>query len=133
MAHFAKLGINNVVLEVLTMDNIETVDRQTLVEDENIGIAKLQKETGHLNWKQTSYNGRFRKQYAGIGSTYNSELDIFILPKPFASWTLDSNGDWQPPVARPADFVGVNQGGNYKWNEETQTWDVNSTYIPFTP
>jgi len=133
MAHFAKLGINNVVLEVLTMDNIETVDRQTLVEDENIGIAKLQKETGHLNWKQTSYNGKFRKRYAGVGYTYNSELDMFILPKPFASWTLDSNGDWQPPVARPADFVAVNQGGNYKWNEETQTWDVNPNYIPFTP
>jgi len=58
---------------------------------------------------------------------------MFILPKPFASWTLDSNGDWQPPVARPADFVAVNQGGNYKWNEETQTWDVNPNYIPFTP
>jgi hypothetical protein len=128
MAHFAKLGIDNIVLSVVRMDNVDTVDKDTLAEDENIGIAKLTNETGHESWKQTSYNGTFRKKYAGIGDTYNSDLDMFISPKPFASWTLDENGDWQSPVAKPAGFVAHERGGSHIWNEDTQTWDTNPSY-----
>ena len=64
---------------------------------------------------------------------YYSELDMFVHPKPFPSWTLDSNGDWQPPVAKPADYVPHNRGGNYLWNESGQSWDANPDYTPYTP
>ncbi|MAG19342.1 MAG: hypothetical protein CMB98_04620, partial [Flavobacteriaceae bacterium] len=70
----------------------------------------------------------FRKQFAGVGMTYNSELNMFISPKPFPSWTLDSNGDWQPPVAKPAGWTPTNAGGSHLWNEESQTWEVNPNH-----
>lgn len=133
MANFAKLGQDNIVLEVIVIDNINNADPRTLIENENLGIAYLQKLTGHATWKQCSYNNNFRKQFAGIGMTYNSSLDMFIHPKPFPSWTLDSNGDWQPPVTRPADFTPVNRGGNYIWNENEQRWDSNPNWTPYNP
>ena len=133
MAHFAKLGEDNIVLEVVTINNADNADPRTLVEDENLGVAFLQDLTGHATSKQCSYNGNMRKQFAGIGMTYDSSLDMFIHPKPFPSWTLDSNGDWQPPVAKPADFIPHNQGGNYIWNEDGQSWDTNPNYTPYTP
>ena len=133
MAHFDKLGEDNIVLDVIVINNADNADPVTLVEDEALGVAFCEKITGHATWKQCSYNNAFRKQFAGIGMTYNSELDMFIHPKPFPSWTLDSNGDWQPPVARPADFVPHNMGGNYIWNEEGQSWDNNPNYTPYTP
>ena len=104
MAHFAKLGEDNIVLEVLVIDNKDNADPQTLVEDEALGVAFLKAATGHATWKQCSYNNAFRKQFAGVGMTYDSTLNMFIHPKPFPSWTLDSNGDWQPPVAKPSDL-----------------------------
>jgi len=68
-----------------------------------------------FNWVQTSYNGNFRKQFAGIGFTYNKDADVFVQPQPYPSWTLDENHDWQPPTPMP--------DGRHTWNEETQTWD----------
>jgi hypothetical protein len=132
MANFAKLGEDNIVLEVIVIDNINNADPRTLIEDENLGIAYLQRLTGHATWKQCSYNNNFRKQFAGRGMTYNSSLNMFIHPKPFPSWILDSNGDWQPPVARPIDFTPVNRGGNYIWNENNQRWDSNPNWTPYT-
>jgi len=117
MAHFAKLGLNNVVEQVLVVNNVDTMTPQG-VEDENVGIAFLTKLTGHSTWRQTSYNGKVRKNYAGIGYTYDSQRDAFIPPKPFESWTLDNNTcNWNPPVPHP---VGDDK---YTWNESTRSWD----------
>lgn len=124
MAHFAKIGIDNVVLEVLVVNNVDTMTPQG-EEREEIGVEFLQKLTGHSAWKQTSYNGNIRKRYAGIGYTYNSELDAFIPPKPYPSWTLNTEtANWDSPVAYPDD------DGNYVWNEETQSWDAVETPTP---
>ena len=102
MSHFAKIDKDNIVTEVL-------VAEQDFINSGKVGDSFL--------WVQTSYNGNFRKQYAGIGHTYDKANDVFIVPKPFESWTLDSNQDWQPPIAEPDD------GKYYKWNEDTQAWD----------
>ena len=117
MAHFAKLGIDNTVLEVLVVNNIDTMTPQG-EEKEEIGVEFLRKLTGHATWKQTSYNGTIRKNYAGIGYTYNSELDAFIPPKPYNSWTLNEDTcNWEPPVAYPSDDK------IYKWNEDIMNWE----------
>jgi hypothetical protein len=127
MAHFAKLGIDNVVLEVLVVNNVDCMTPQG-EEKEEIGVEFLQKLTGHQAWKQTSYNGTFRKRYAGIGYTYNSELDAFVPPKPYPSWTLDNEtASWTPPTPMP-----TTEGKVYTWNEETLSWDE-SDYTPPTP
>ena len=117
MAHFAKLGIDNIVLEVLVVNNVDTMTPQG-EEKEEIGVEFLRKLTGHETWKQTSYNGTFRKNYAGIGYTYNSDLDAFIPPKPYNSWTLNEDTcNWEPPVAYPSDDK------IYKWNEDIMNWE----------
>lgn len=116
MAHFAELDANNVVLRVIVVDNKDTADANG-VEKEHIGAAFCERLFGGT-WKQTSYNGSFRKRYAGIGCTYRADIDAFVPPQPFPSWTLDADANWQPPVAMPTD------GGRYSWNETTQTWDA---------
>jgi len=115
MAHFAKLDDNNVVLEVHCVHNNELlVDG---IESEAKGIEFLVAWSGgYTNWKQTSYNGNFRKNYAGAGYTYQADIDAFVAPKPYASWILDANARWQPPVAKPTDEK------IYSWNEESQAW-----------
>jgi hypothetical protein len=116
MAHFAELDSNNVVLRVIVVDNKDTADANG-VEKEHIGAAFCERLFGGT-WKQTSYNGSIRKRYAGIGLTYRADIDAFVPPQPFPSWTLDADANWQPPVAMPTD------GGRYSWNETTQTWDA---------
>jgi hypothetical protein len=116
MAHFAKLDENNNVIAVHVVNNdVLSVNGS---ESEQAGIDFLINLYNHQNWKQTSYNGKFRKQYAGIGCIYNSDLDMFISPKPFKSWTLNLNGDWEAPVAYPTD------GNRYTWNEENLAWEA---------
>ena len=117
MAHFAQLDENNVVLQVIVVHNNELLD-QNNQEQESIGIAFCQSLFGQdIVWKQTSYNGNIRKNYAGIGYTYDSTRDAFIPPKPFASWTLNENTcRWDSPVAMPTD------GKRYSWNEEQLAW-----------
>jgi hypothetical protein len=66
-------------------------------------------------WIETSIDGEIRKQYAGVGYTYDASADVFIQPQPYSSWTLDENHDWQPPTPKP--------DGRHTWNEETQAWD----------
>ena len=73
---------------------------------------------GNATWIQTSYTGSIRKQYAGIGYTYDVTNDVFIVPQPFKSWSLDENFDWQSPTPYPTD------GQIYQWNEETTSWDL---------
>jgi hypothetical protein len=114
MAHYAQIDENNIVTQVIVIDNKDTADANG-VEKEYIGAAYCERLFGGT-WKQTSYNGNIRKNYAGIGYTYNADIDAFVAPKPYASWTLDANAQWQAPTAMPTD------GKMYSWNEETQTW-----------
>jgi hypothetical protein len=114
MAHFAKLDENNVVTQVIVVANKDTADANG-VEKEYIGAAFCERVFGGV-WKQTSYNGKFRKRYAGIGFIYNFDLDAFIPPKPFPSWVLNSDvADWEAPVPMP-------EGGMYSWDEDTGSW-----------
>ena len=119
MAHFAKLDENNVVLEVNVVNNSDCMDANG-VEREEIGIAFLvQWSGGYPYWKQTSYNGNIRKNYAGIGFTYDAERDAFIPPQPFESWVLNEETcRWDAPTPMPQD------GEMYMWNEETTSWEV---------
>jgi hypothetical protein len=114
MAHYAQIDENNIVTQVIVIDNKDTADVNG-VEKEYIGSAFCERLFGGT-WKQTSYNGNIRKNYAGIGYTYQSDIDAFVPPKPYASWTLDANAQWQAPVAMPTD------NKMYSWNEETQAW-----------
>ena len=127
MATFAKIGLNNKVIEVHSLHNNELKDSNG-VEQENIGIDFLTKLTGWAIWKQTSYNTHggvhnldgtpLRKNHAGIGYTYDEDRDAFIPKKPFNSWILNEDTClWEAPSARPDD------GKKYEWNEETKSWD----------
>ena len=118
MAHFAKIGLNNKVIEVQTVVN-EVLHDSNGVEQEVNGIDFLTKLTGWSIWKQTSYNNNFRKNFAGIGFTYDEDRDAFIPPQLFNSWTLNETTClWEAPVAYPTD------GQKYIWNEETISWDL---------
>ena len=115
MAHFAKLE-NNVVTQVIVVSNQDMLDAQGQ-ESEEKGIAFCSNLLGGT-WKQTSYNGNIRKNYAGIGYTYDESRDAYIPPKPYNSWLLDETTcQWKAPVAMPTD------GKPYSWNEATQSWD----------
>jgi hypothetical protein len=115
VAHFAELNQNNEVLRVVVVDNRDTSDASG-VEREHIGCAHLEKILGGV-WRQTSYNATMRKNYAGVGYTYDSQRDAFIPPKPFASWILnETTCQWQAPVTMPQD------GRMYTWNEQTTSW-----------
>jgi hypothetical protein len=101
MAHFAKIE-DGVVTQVIVVDNKDTADASG-VEKEHIGAAFCEKLLGGT-WKQTSYNGSIRKNYAGLGYTYNTDIDAFVPPKPFASWLLnEETAQWEAPVAMPED------------------------------
>lgn len=115
MGHYAKIDDNNVVTQVVVVDNKDMSDASG-VEKEHIGAAHLEKILGGT-WKQTSYNGNIRKNYAGIGYTYDAQRDAFIPPRPFNSWVLnESTAQWEPPVPMPAD------GKMYSWDEATTSW-----------
>lgn len=116
MAHFAQLDENNVVTQVIVVHNNDC--QINGVETEAKGIVFCQSLFGaQTNWKQTSYNGNMRKNYAGIGYTYDAGRDAFIPPKPYASWVLDETTcQWNSPVAYPQD------GKIYRWDEPTVSW-----------
>ena len=101
MNYFAKVE-NNIVTSVI-------VAEQDFINSGAVGHPSL--------WIQTSIDGSFRKRYAGVGYTYDKANDVFIDPKPYASWALDASFDWQPPTAMPSDDK------EYTWNESTTTWD----------
>ena len=109
MAHFAQVDENNVVTQVLVVpDEQEHRGQDFLAIDLGLGGR----------WIQTSYNGNIRKQYAGIGFTFDEQADVFVAPRPYPSWNLDENHDWQPPVPKP------NDGLMYQWNEDKQDWEA---------
>lgn len=117
MAHFAKLDENNMVTQVVVVDNRDTADASG-VEREHIGAAFLERILGGT-WRQTSYNGNFRKNYAGIGFQYLANIDAFVPPKPYDSWQLNNEtAQWQAPVPMPTD------GAMYTWDEPSQSWTV---------
>jgi hypothetical protein len=120
MAHFAEIGLNNKVLRVIVVSNEECKD-QYGNESETIGAKFCNNLFGGV-WLQTSYNGTIRKNYAGIGYTYDSTRNAFIAPKPFSSWVLnETTCKWESPVAYPTD------GKHYVWDETTTSW-VESNY-----
>ena len=111
MAHFAKLGTGNIV------EKIEVVSND-IATTEQAGVDFLNKLYNTRDvWKQTSYNNNIRKNYAGVGYTYDEDRDAFISKKPYASWILNEDTClWEAPVAYPTD------GNNYTWNEDTTSW-----------
>ena len=114
MAHFAKLDSNNIVIDVNVVNN-DVLDSSN---EEISGVEFLTSWSGgHTNWVQTSYNGNIRKQYAGIGYTYDEVNDVFICPQPYGSWNLNSNFDWQPPTPMP-----VVEGKKFAWFEPNRVW-----------
>ena len=136
MAHFAQLDENNVVTQVIVVGNDDIKDVNGN-EVESIGVAFCQKLLGaDTNWKQTSYNSNMRVRYAGIGYSYNAELDAFVPPQPYASWTLDSGtADWVSPLgAAPAltdDEVAA--GSYYRWDEDAYQADNTTGWVLETP
>jgi hypothetical protein len=116
MAHFVELDETNTVKQVIVVHNNELLDENGN-ESEQKGIDFCVNLLGGT-WIQTSYNGNIRKNYAGIGYTYDPINDWFYAPQPFPSWTLDNNAKWQPPVPMPTDEKF------YAWNEETLSWDI---------
>jgi len=140
MAHFAKIDENFRVLSVEVVANSDNYNSETQQEDENIGIQFLTNIHGWPLWKQCSYNTRngkhydsdgnesvdqskaFRKNYPGIGWTWDESKDMFVPPKPYDSWLLnETTGLWEAPVAYPDD-----PDQNYAWNESTTSWVVAS-------
>ena len=113
MAHFAKLGVGNIIEAVHVVSNDIALTEQA-------GVDFLNNLYGSRDvWKQTSYNGNIRKNYAGIGYTYDQTRDAFIEPKPYQSWILNEDTcQWEAPVAYPDD------GERYNWNEINQNWDI---------
>jgi len=127
MASFAKIGLNNKVIEVHSLHDNVLKDANG-VEQEVLGIEFLTNLTGWAVWKQTSYNTYggvhklggtpFRKNHAGKGFTYDEDRDAFIPKQPYNSWTLnESTCQWEAPSAKPDD------GKKYNWNESTKSWD----------
>ena len=127
MAHFCQLDENNIVTQVIVVGNDDCTDANGN-EVESIGVAFCQKLLGaETNWKQTSYNNSTRVRYAGIGYSYNAELDAFIAPKPFASWVLnEETADWESPVGAAPSLTEaeVTAGSYYTWDEENGEWDL---------
>lgn len=104
MSHWAEIDDSNIVLRVLVGNNNEA--------DE--GEAFMNSLGG--KWVKTSYNGNIRKNFAGIGYTYREDIDAFVAPQPYPSWTLDENAKWVAPVAYPTD------GLMYEWDETNKDW-----------
>lgn len=121
MAHFAKIDENSVVTSVVVVENKDTSDAAG-VEKEHIGAAHLEKILGGT-WKQTSYNANFRKNYAGIGYTFDAQRNAFIPPKPFNSWVLvEETCQWKAPVDMPGDAGTGDPPKMYSWDENVVNW-----------
>ena len=146
MAHFAQLDGDNIVTQVIVVSNDDTSDSGG-VETESIGVAFCQKLLGaSTNWKQTSYNGNMRGNYAGIGYTYMSNVatlgvgstDIFISPQPYPSWTLSTTvAQWAPPstpgAAPTLTDAEVAANKYYVWNESNYQADPATAWVLTTP
>ena len=129
MAHFAELNNSNEVLQVVVISNedVNANNGDLSVEAENFVKTIIPFNPTGVAWKQTSYNNNFRKQYAGVGCTYDATKNKFISIKPYASWSLDSNDDWKAPVTYPnvteIDSISI----IIDWDEDNQKW-LGKTY-----
>jgi len=126
MAHFAKLGVGNIVEQVIVVSNDIAITEQA-------GSDFINKLYNTRDvWKQTSYNNNFRKNFAGIGYNYDQQRDAFIPPKTFNSWVLNETTClWESPIPYPITNTQnkINEFGNpqndlYRWNEQTLSWDI---------
>ena len=116
MAHFVEIDDSNIVIRGVVLDDKDTQD-ESGNEVESVGAKYLSDGFGGT-WKRTSYNGNFRKNFAGNGYTFDEARDAFIPPKPFDSWTLNEDTcQWDAPTAYPDD------GDEYSWNEDTGAWE----------
>ena len=124
MAHFAELNNSNIVLQVIVISNedVNANGGDQSAQAENFVASIVPHQNGGNEWKQTSYNDKFRKQYAGIGMTYDATKDKFLHPKPFASWALDDNDDWQAPVPFPTVTEIDSNIVLIFWDEDNQKW-----------
>ena len=117
MAHFAEINANKIVQRVIVVDNNDTLDAEGN-ESEAVGAAFCSNLLGGI-WKQTSYNGNIRKNYAGIGYTFDESKDAFIPPKPFSKWVLNEDTcQWEAPIAIP-----VEEGKMFTWNDNKGEWE----------
>ena len=146
MAHFAKLDANNIVEDVIVVSNDDVIDNSG-TEVESIGVAFCQKLLGaDTNWKQTSYNDNFRGNYAGVGMTYMTNVatlgvastDVFIIPQPYASWSVGINtASWYPPdnpgAAPVLSTSDADAGKYYVWNESNYQSDPSTACVLTTP
>jgi len=132
MAHFVKLGVGNIVEQVIVIHNSVITDKNG-IEQEKLGNDFINKLYNTRDvWKQTSYNNNIRKNFAGIGYQYDQQRDAFIAPKPFNSWILDEKTcRWNAPIPYPItntknliDEFGNPKNDLYKWNEQNQSWDL---------
>lgn len=121
MAHFAKIE-NGIVVEVIVINN-NAIDGGNFPESESIGQQFLKENGFEGFYLQTSYNNNFRRHFAGIGYTYDKEKDIFISPQPYPSWSLNEEGDWEPPFPAP------NDENNYFWNEQLNNWITEDNFF----
>ena len=128
MAHFAELDSNNIVTRVIVVGNDVTTAAGPLGEND----MHVDGETWCVNffkggnWKQTSYNHNFRKQYCGKGFTFDAAKNKFLSPQPYASWALDGNDDWQAPVTYPTDTTDK----FISWDEDNQKWTATDNSDP---
>jgi hypothetical protein len=124
MAHFAELNSTNEVLRVVVIsnDDVEANGGELSTEAETFVSTIVPYSENGTAWKQTSYNNNFRKQYAGIGDSYDSSKDKFLSPQPFSSWTLDSNDDWEAPVTKPTVTEIDSNIVLMHWDEDNQKW-----------
>jgi len=130
MAHFAELNNSNEVLRVIVIsnDDVEANGGELSSEAETFVASIVPHSTGGTAWKQTSYNSNFRKQYAGIGDTFDSSKNKFISPQPYPSWSLDSNDDWEAPVPYPTITEIDSEPVIIYWDEDNQKW-LGATHI----
>ena len=132
MAHFAELDGSNKVIRVVVVGNDVTTAAGPLGDNDMHvdGEAWCVNFFKGGNWKQTSYNHNFRKQYAGKGYTFDAAKDKFITPQPYDSWALDGNDDWQAPVTYPTDIGTEEDPKVISWDEEGQKWTATDRSDP---
>ena len=122
MAYFAKLGTGNIVEQVISINNSVITDANRL-EQEQLGVDFINKLYNTRDvWKQTSYNNNIRKNFAGVGFTYDQQRDAFIAPKPYNSWILNEQTcQWESPIPVPSD-ASIDK--RYSWNETNLNWEL---------
>ena len=124
MAHFAEINEDGLVLRVVVACNQDIANNggEQSKEAAKFFERVVRLSNNGVEWVQTSYNNNFRKQFAGTGFTYNKNADVFISPKPYNSWSLDNNYDWQAPVQKPLSGPENIEFNTIEWNEQNLRW-----------